>query len=174
MTGFAHVAAKASRSLIIPVYLNEPNIPPLIAALGDLVRSLDGDLEVVFVVDGSPDGSGELLVRAQPDMSFATRIVFHSRNFGSFTAIRTGLEHASGEYFAVMAADLQEPPELIVRFFAALETGDCDIVFGQRVKRSDASRNCSGSGSGERSSPTNAARASSGSVHGMCRGACAT
>jgi glycosyltransferase involved in cell wall biosynthesis len=130
--------AAPSRSLIIPVYLNELNIPPLLVALTELHRTLDGDLEVVFVIDGSPDASGEVLARAQAGLSFPSRIVFHSRNFGSFTAIRTGLEHASGRLFAVMAADLQEPPELIARFFATLEADECDIVFGQRVKRNDA------------------------------------
>jgi len=127
-----------SRSLVIPVYLNEGNIPPLLTALTDLHRALDGDLEVVFVVDGSPDASGEVLARAQASMPFPARIIFHSRNFGSFTAVRTGLEHASGRTFAVMAADLQEPPELIARFFAALDKDECDIVFGQRMKRNDA------------------------------------
>ena len=127
-----------SRSLVIPVYLNEGNIPPLLEALTDLHRALDGDLEVIFVVDGSPDASGEVLARAQASMPFPARIIFHSRNFGSFTAVRTGLEHASGRVFAVMAADLQEPPELIARFFAALDKDECDIVFGQRMKRNDA------------------------------------
>src|SRR3954451_16502397 len=104
------------RTLVIPVYRNEENIPPLLNALDGLNSALQG-LEVVCVVDGSPDRSGELLVRASEGAHFPLRIVFHSRNFGSFTAIRTGLEFASGENVAVMAADLQEPPELVVELF---------------------------------------------------------
>jgi len=130
--------AAPSRSLVIPVYLNEDNIPSLLTALTEMHRGLDHDLEVIFVIDGSPDASGEVLVRAQASMPFPARIIFHSRNFGAFTAVRTGLEHASGRTFAVMAADLQEPPELIAQFFATLEADECDIVFGQRIKRNDA------------------------------------
>jgi glycosyltransferase involved in cell wall biosynthesis len=125
------------RSLVIPVYRNEENIPFLIEALEELNRTLDG-LEVVCVVDGSPDRSGQLLVAAGERTGFPLRIVFHSRNFGSFTAIRTGLEFASGDNVAVMAADLQEPPELVVKFFSLLERGEAEVVFGQREGRKDS------------------------------------
>ena len=60
-----------------------------------------------------------------------------SRNFGSFAAIAAGLERARGGNMAVMAADLQEPPELILQFFEALDAGRADIVFGVRGGRSD-------------------------------------
>lgn len=127
-----------SRSLVIPVYGNENNIEDLIAALEKMNIDFCGDLEVIFVIDGSPDRSGELLLAAKGNFSFPATIAFHSRNFGSFTAIRTGMELASGKYIAVMAADLQEPPELISTFFQQLAKGDVDIVFGQRVGRHDA------------------------------------
>ncbi len=125
------------RSLVIPVYGNEENISDLIAALAELHHRVGG-MEVIFVVDGSPDRSGELLIASRDQMPFASRIVFHSRNFGSFTAIRTGMELARGDVIAVMAADLQEPPALIEDFFRILEAGESDIVFGQRSGRSDA------------------------------------
>ena len=60
-----------------------------------------------------------------------------SRNFGAFAAIRAGLAEASGPYFAVMAADLQEPPELAVEFFRRLERDACDVVCGVRAARDD-------------------------------------
>jgi glycosyltransferase involved in cell wall biosynthesis len=60
-----------------------------------------------------------------------------SRNFGSFAAIAAGLERARGSSMAVMAADLQEPPELILQFFEVLDAGRADIVFGVRGRRSD-------------------------------------
>ncbi|KAA0970395.1 glycosyltransferase family 2 protein [Aureimonas fodinaquatilis] len=125
------------RSLVIPVYGNEENISDLIAALSELHHRVGG-MEVIFVVDGSPDRSGELLIEARDRMPFASKIAFHSRNFGSFTAIRTGMELASGDVVAVMAADLQEPPALIENFFHLLESDKADIVFGQRAGRSDA------------------------------------
>lgn len=124
-----------TNSLIVPIYRNEENIGPLLAAIEDLNRRLDGDLEVVFTIDGSPDNSGALLAAAKK--GFSCRIVFHSRNFGSFVAIRTGMEHATGKYLAAMAADLQEPPELILEFFRLLATGEVDVVFGQRTARAD-------------------------------------
>jgi glycosyltransferase involved in cell wall biosynthesis len=124
-------------SLVIPVYRNESNISDLVIALGSLNCDVGGGLEVIFVIDGSPDRSGELLVAARTSFSFESKIVFHSRNFGSFTAIRTGMEIASGNSIAVMAADLQEPPELIIEFFRILENGDADIVFGERTGRHD-------------------------------------
>jgi glycosyltransferase involved in cell wall biosynthesis len=125
------------RSLVIPVYRNEENVPSLLEALEQLDQALQG-LEVVCVIDGSPDRSGELLATASEKTSFPLRVVFHSRNFGSFTAMRTGLEFATGDNVAVMAADLQEPPELIVEFFSVLERGIADVVFGQRSGRKDS------------------------------------
>jgi glycosyltransferase involved in cell wall biosynthesis len=125
-------------SLIIPVYRNEGNIPSLVVALEQINHALNKRLEVIFVIDGSPDRSGERLLELRPQFTFASQVAFHSRNFGSFTAIRTGLELATGEHFAVMAADLQEPPELILRFFEALEANRADVVFGQRTGRHDA------------------------------------
>lgn len=129
--------APVLRSLIIPVYRNEENIEDLIVALTALNRAIGG-MEVVFVVDGSPDRSGEMLASAQAHFTFPSTIAFHSRNFGSFTAIRTGMELAQGQFIAAMAADLQEPPELIGRFFHTLEADEADIVFGQRTGRHDA------------------------------------
>ena len=125
-------------SLIVPVYRNEENIAALVDALHDISARLGGRLEVVFTIDGSPDRSGERLAALLPSFRFPARIVVHSRNFGSFTAIRTGLEMASGEHLAVMAADLQEPPELVLRFFEVLERGEADVVFGRRDVRQDS------------------------------------
>ena len=123
-------------SLIVPVYKNEMNISDLLTAVDRLAGQV-GDMEAVFVVDGSPDHSWDLLRDALPGQSFPSRLVLLSRNFGSFAAIRTGLEQARGDYMAVMAADLQEPPELVPEFFRRLESGDCDVVMGQRERRGD-------------------------------------
>jgi glycosyltransferase involved in cell wall biosynthesis len=124
-------------SVVIPVYRNEANVPDLLRALASLHGDLGGELEVVFVVDGSPDRSYPLLRAALPDQPFRSKLVLLSRNFGSFAAIRAGLAQASGEFLAVMAADLQEPPELILRFREALAAGDCDVVLGTREGRQD-------------------------------------
>lgn len=124
-------------SLIIPVYKNEGSLPDLMAALSQLDNSLNGRLEVVFVIDGSPDRCYELLRAQLPNYSFASTLVLLSRNFGAFSAVRMGLAHATGSLFAVMAADLQEPPELVPEMFGVLETGETDVVVGVRAARGD-------------------------------------
>lgn len=124
-------------SLIIPVYKNEGTIDPLITALDGVNDQLDGKLHVTFVVDGSPDRSWELLEQHLEGASFAAELIGLSRNYGSFAAIRMGLTAAPGPYFAVMAADLQEPPELIVEFFNALVRDPVDVVLGSRSGRQD-------------------------------------
>lgn len=125
------------RTLVVPVYGNAADIPDLARAVGELSARLGPGFEAVFVVDGSPDASAELLREAVRRLPCPSRIVLHSRNFGSFAAIRTGLELAAGEHVAAMAADLQEPPELIERFFEILGADEADVVFGQRVGRDD-------------------------------------
>lgn len=124
-------------SLVIPVYRNEGSIPELLAAVTRLDAALDHALEVVFVVDGSPDRCAELLAEALPGSGLVAQLVLLSRNFGSFAAIRAGFGAARGRYLAVMAADLQEPESLILDFYKSLEEEPVDIALGVRSGRSD-------------------------------------
>jgi glycosyltransferase involved in cell wall biosynthesis len=124
-------------SVIVPVYKNVDSIPRLIQALTDMNETLENQLEVVFVVDGSPDESFALLKASLCNMRFSAQLLAHSRNFGSFPAIRTGLMAAKGDYFGVMAADLQEPPELLISFFKSLSNDECDVAIGTRNARKD-------------------------------------
>lgn len=117
--------------------MNEGNLPSLLNRLEALRRELALPLEVVFVVDGSPDQSFAYLREALPKQKFEYQLLLLSRNFGSTLAVRAGMESARGQFFGVMAADLQEPPELMTRFFDRLATGECDIVVGRRENRSD-------------------------------------
>lgn len=126
-------------SLVIPVYKNEDNIPSLLDALSKLHSDLPAgtDFEVVFVVDGSPDGSFLSLRARLGDVSFSSQLLSLSRNFGAFAAIRAGLETSKGDYIAVMSADLQEPPELILDMLKGLQADDCDVAYGERQRRED-------------------------------------
>ena len=124
-------------SLIIPVYRNEESLPDLLSAVAGLYDALGGALEAIFVVDGSPDNSYPILRERLPGCVFSSRLILLSRNFGSFAAVRAGLEAASGERFAVMAADLQEPPELILEADRALREEPVDVVVGTREGRED-------------------------------------
>jgi len=128
---------KPTFSIVVPVYKNATSLPRLIAELSILSAELQGNLEVVFVVDGSPDDSLQVLLDNLMINEFSVAVLELSRNFGSFSAIREGLAYANGEYIAVMAADLQEPPSLIKDFFDALTKGEVDIAVGNRTHRSD-------------------------------------
>jgi len=124
-------------TLVIPVYRNEGSLPDLLAATEALSAGIEGAMETVFVVDGSPDRCYEILRRELPQRQMRSKLVLLSRNFGSFAAIRTGLAQGEGEYFAVMAADLQEPPSLVLEMDRALRAGDVDVVVGVREARHD-------------------------------------
>ena len=125
-----------SYSLVVPVYGNEDNIPSLLEAISGLWRTLGPSFEAVFVVDGSPDASLERLRQMLPDQPFGSTLVALARNFGAFAAIRHGLGVAHGRHIAVMAADLQEPPELVVELLRQVEH-NADIAFGTRESRND-------------------------------------
>ena len=124
-------------SLVVPVYNNAGSIAALVDAVEHIASRLEGRLEAIFVIDGSRDDSRQVLLSALGSGQAHARIVEHSRNFGAFAAIRTGMSRAKGRYVAVMSADLQEPPELIVEFFRRLATGDVDVVAGERASRDD-------------------------------------
>jgi glycosyltransferase involved in cell wall biosynthesis len=124
-------------SIVVPVYKNAENIAALVEALAGLHDKLAGELEAVFVVDGSPDDSYQRLEAALEYRPFRAQLLSLSRNFGSFAAIRAGLAAGRGDRFAVLAADLQEPPELILEFDRQLQRGECDIALGLRTRRED-------------------------------------
>lgn len=123
-------------SLVIPVYRNEENLPRLFRELENLAARLE-DLEVVFVVDGSPDRCLEILREHLPRWHVRTQLIELSRNFGSFPAIVAGLSRARGDDMAVLSADLQEPPDLILKFHDVLESGAADVVLAHRTRRAD-------------------------------------
>src|SRR5437868_1383364 len=125
------------KSLVIPVYKNEANLDRLLSEMARLNDRIPDEFEVVFVVDGSPDRSLEILRQRLPKLKFKSQLLSLSRNFGSFSAIAAGMEHARGEALAVMAADLQEPPALIEQFFEILAKDQAEIVFGVRSRRAD-------------------------------------
>lgn len=131
------VTGEVTHSLVIPVYRNEAFLPELVGVVEGIAAKVAGCMEVVFVIDGSPDRSEEWLLTHLSACAVPAQLVALSRNFGSFTAIRVGLAQARGEYIAVMAADLQEPPELVTDFFRVLGSGQHDVAVGTRAGRDD-------------------------------------
>jgi dolichol-phosphate mannosyltransferase len=120
-------------SLVIPICNEEEVLPRLVERITVLLRRLDGDTEVIFVDDGSQDGSVAYLreiVAAEPGF----RLVELSRNFGHQVAITAGMEVASGDAVIVMDADLQDPPEVVFDLVAKWKEG-FEIVYARRVSR---------------------------------------
>src|SRR6185369_17612096 len=118
-------------SLIVPLYKSEEGLSRLLTELLKLQEELRPEpLEAVFVVDGSPDRCYEILAERLPNYPLRSQLLMLSRNFGSFAAIAAGLQSAKGDLFAVLAADLQEPPELVVEFARTLRGNEADVCFG--------------------------------------------
>lgn len=122
-------------SIVIPLYDEEKGIPELSARLTTVIDSLETTAEIIFVDDGSRDGTGELLAAlSQKDPRF--KVVRLSRNFGHQVAITAGLHHTSGRAIVAMDGDLQDPPEVIPRLVQQWREG-FDVVYAIREKRED-------------------------------------
>jgi glycosyltransferase involved in cell wall biosynthesis len=123
-------------SVIVPVCNEENNLPLLFRAVADTLNLLDKDWEIIFVDDGSTDGSLASLKNLAKKERRHVRIVVFRRNFGQTAAIAAGIEHASGDIIILMDADLQNDPADIPAMMAKLNEG-FDVVSGWRKDRQD-------------------------------------
>ncbi|OGK51294.1 glycosyl transferase [Candidatus Roizmanbacteria bacterium RIFCSPLOWO2_01_FULL_41_22] len=123
-------------SVILPVYNEEENLSTLYDRVSDALKKLKCDYELIFVNDGSRDHTPELLNKLH-SKDKSVKIINFSRNFGHQTAVTAGLQHCSGDYIAIMDADLQDPPEILAQFFAKLDD-DYDVVYAIRTKRKES------------------------------------
>jgi dolichol-phosphate mannosyltransferase len=90
--------------------------------------------EIVFVNDGSRDGTFEVMKKlAQRDPNLVA--INLARNYGHQLALTAGLQHCRGERVLIIDADLQDPPELLIDLMRAMDENDADVVYGQRRKR---------------------------------------
>ena len=123
-------------SVVIPVFNERDNLKPLYWKLKKVLDSMGLHYEILFVDDGSLDGSTAVLQQlSQSDQK--TRVVEFVRNFGQTAAIAAGFEHARGETIIPMDADLQNDPEDIPRIMDKLQEG-YDVVSCWRSKRKDS------------------------------------
>lgn len=122
-------------SVIIPVLNEEANIPALHAELHDVMARMGRPYEILFIDDGSTDGSFALL-KALAEGHPATRVIRFRRRFGQTAALSAGIDHARGEIIITMDADLQNDPADIPALLRKLDEG-FDIVSGWRVRRKD-------------------------------------
>jgi dolichol-phosphate mannosyltransferase len=125
-------------SVVVPVYFNEGSLHPLFRELQEVetqLLTMEVALELIFVDDGSGDGSFGELNKIKVERP-ATRLVKLSRNFGAVHASKTGLQFVTGDCFLVLAADLQDPPLLIIDMVRRWQAG-AKFVTCVRQKRSD-------------------------------------
>jgi glycosyltransferase involved in cell wall biosynthesis len=125
-------------SVIVPVYFNAGSLPPLFEALLAVEKSLEErglGLQLIFVDDGSGDESLAELLRIK-DARPSTTVVKLTRNFGAVPAIRTGMRYVTGDAFAFLAADLQDPPGLVVEMADRWLAGS-KFVIAERETRDD-------------------------------------
>ncbi|WP_353645476.1 glycosyltransferase family 2 protein [Mesorhizobium sp. WSM2239] len=120
-------------SLVIPICNEEEVLPRLIGRIKLLLHRLDGDAEVIFIDDGSRDGSVNCL-REVIAAESGFRLIELSRNFGHQIAITAGMDAAKGDAVIVMDADLQDPPEVVLDLVAKWKEG-FEIVCARRVSR---------------------------------------
>jgi glycosyltransferase involved in cell wall biosynthesis len=126
---------KPELSIFLPVYNEEPNLPPLHAKLDAALKALGRTAEIIYVDDGSTDGSlRELRAIALSDSR--VRVVALRRNYGQTAAMAAGIDAASGNVLIPMDADMQNDPADIARLLEKLDEG-YDVVSGWRKNRQD-------------------------------------
>ncbi len=123
-------------SLIVPVFNEEQNLPLLFEAVEDTMNALPHSWELVFVDDGSNDGSLAVMKRLAQQYPAQVRVVVLRRNYGQTAAIVAGIDHAQGEIIILLDADLQNDPADIPLLLAKLDEG-YDLVSGWRKERKD-------------------------------------
>jgi len=122
-------------SLVIPLFNEEEIIDRLYQRLLFCARTWNEEYEIIFVNDGSTDSTFQQVCRiAEKDPHI--KLISFTRNFGHQAAVSAGIRYASGDLVAVMDADLQDPPEDLVRFFQKCREG-YDVVYAIRVKRKE-------------------------------------
>ncbi|MBW0017772.1 MAG: NAD-dependent epimerase/dehydratase family protein [Mycobacterium sp.] len=124
---------RRSVSAVIACYKDAQAIPVMHKRLSATFNQLDVDYEIIFVNDGSPDDSADVIREISKGDHHVVGIT-HSRNYGSQMAFRSGMELSTMDGVVLLDGDLQDPPELISEFYANWEAG-YDVVYGRRIKR---------------------------------------
>ena len=121
-------------SVVTTLYRSAAYIEEFHERASRAARTISDEYEIVMVDDGSPDGSlrtASDIVRRDPRV----RVIELSRNYGHHKAMMTGLEQARGDEIFLIDVDLEEPPELLERFHAAMREGEWDVVYGYQSRR---------------------------------------
>ncbi|MEQ8185355.1 MAG: glycosyltransferase family 2 protein [Marinobacter salarius] len=127
------ISSKQVLSIVVPVFNERAMLPVFLERVLPILDSLTVATQLVFVDDGSEDGSANYISSFLARRS-GIRLVKLTRNFGKEAALTAGLEHATGDAVVVIDADLQDPPELIPTMVEAWQSGS-DVVLMQRRSR---------------------------------------
>jgi glycosyltransferase involved in cell wall biosynthesis len=123
-------------SVVIPVYNEVESLDELVASVESAMSSIGGDYEIVFVDDGSTDGSFQKL-KALAENRKAIRLFSFRRNLGKSPALACGFQRARGRFIVTLDADLQDDPRDIATLYQHLQREDVDVVSGWRKNRRD-------------------------------------
>jgi glycosyltransferase involved in cell wall biosynthesis len=115
-------------SVIIPVYNERDTVELLLKR----VEAAPYEKEIIFVDDASTDGTRELLTRLARDYQDQVRLLLHQKNCGKGAAIRTAIEHVTGDIIIIQDADLEYDPKDYSRLLEPIFDGHADVVFGNR------------------------------------------
>ncbi len=128
--------AEPEISVIIPVYNEEECLPELLQRMDAAMEGLGKPYEIIYVNDGSRDGSLKILTEASA-ANPSLKVIDFNRNYGQHSAVFAGFEAARGEIVVTLDADLQNPPEEVPKLVAKMEEG-YDVVGSVRQQRQDS------------------------------------
>ena len=125
-------------SLIVPCYNEAENVAPFQEAVMGAFAGCGYDYEIVFINDGSRDATLHNLKKLHARQACPVKVISFARNFGKEAGLYAGLEHASGEYIALIDADLQQRPEIVRNMVEILdEKPDIDVVAAYQDRRGE-------------------------------------
>ena len=122
-------------SVVVPCYNEEKSVPLFYTAAVDVLKTLPLSYELIFVNDGSRDGTLQEMLKLYEAHRDTVRVIDFSRNFGKEAGLLAGLRASKGDLVTVMDVDLQDPPSLLPKMLETMETNGDDIVGTRRVDR---------------------------------------
>lgn len=125
-----------TRTVIVPIYKSQDHIPGVFRFIQEIKESI-GEVEIIWVIDGTPDDSEKQILSEAHNYSFRSKIVRLSRNFGVGPAQHAALSQVTTDSAVLVGSDLQEPVTLYIDFFRRLELGEAHVFLGERLSRDD-------------------------------------